>query len=350
MTVRSPFPGERNEAESGWELHALYAIVMETFFKSDYIGFMHYFKGLTEIKCETNDFHGYYKMIQLAGHKLHHGINSDFEKYFSLTMVIILIYFQMVPANLKNETWYIEQRDLLEKNFEDIKAGKLADHNLLFDKFLKILTKQAERETPAMLRKSKAPTRPNEQKGGQFKPTAHSATAESESRLNDEKNQEAFENMMSAYLAKQGNALLTSPSGNTGGGHGKGQDRDKKRSSSAPPSKYQPNPASASTSQGEIYRVGVPAWVDDKLHPVDGTDFFSTLRRGEARLTGVITHDKNIFIKFQTSKTKQWRITPYIASSEPCASCKHSPKCYVQPQPCSRCGFFGHSRCLHKAN
>jgi hypothetical protein len=276
-------------------------------------------------------------MIQQAGHKLKQGMELDFQKYFSLTMVIILNYFQQAPASLKSEIWYDEQRQLLEKSFQNVKDGKGEDP-FLFDKFLNICTRQADRY-PRIPKKAKLPKLVETKTS--YRPTAHAATQEmehTEDMNQTELFQQQLQQFMTAYSVSHGQS--NSPGS-------KGSYEKKRNYETSFPKK----PASAENKR-DPGPGGIPEYLEKKLTPYeDSKILFTTLTDGKTRLSGPITHSDKIWMKFQQSKEGQpskWITVPYLATKDKCENCTHNPRCFQNGRPCRKCGYHGHSRCLHK--
>jgi hypothetical protein len=182
--------------------------------------------------------------------------------------------------------------------------------------------------------------------------------SEEESSYQGDQNEEAnrakfLDFWQEAYsvMKNNPNAMEVKPSG----GNARGGSPDKKRShhESTNPSKTNSHDVKDKKSSGEYtQRSPIPSWVEKKMVPFEkSTTLFSTLIEGSTRLKGPISHDKNIWIKFQSKRSggqSRWIIVPYIASKTKCEPCSHSPKCFITVDPCKRCGFYGHSKCLHQ--
>jgi hypothetical protein len=278
-------------------------------------------------------------MVQKAGHKLKLGIDSKFQKFFSLPMVVILLYFQAAPESVKEKPFYREQLKLLEEAVLDLREDKDLDPNL-FNKFLNILTVEASR-APVTSSKTKTSSKSQEPK-----PQTH--VVRSIAHMAQEIDEETFERFrqFEAFVA-QGQA---------------DQHRSQKspHSSSTSQTRYPSGGGDKSKRGGESKRETesknrdsghrarspsnpIPSWVHRELRPcTHDPSLSSTMSEGQPLFKGPVSRSSNVWIKIRSL------IVPYSATVEPCRDCSHSPKCWVQERGCKNCGYFGHTKCLNK--
>ena len=344
ISVFTPFPSKRSMTETGWELHSLYSILMQEFFKKNYIGFMQFFKKLGNIRCESDDFEGFHKLFQEAAFMLEEGLQAQFSRYFSLQMVLILAHYIAAPESILEKPYYKEQRDLLEEAINDIKDGKDEDP-LLFEKLLKILTVESTHRNRGSLKKQKI-----SQRTADPKPTtrqvAHSAKRET---TEDDEIDPVFVRQMEMYEAMSTKKV----------------DESKPKSNSNPKStSFSGGSSARSKNSKTTYSSGrsdektssrgdrIPP--DAAFTPVDSDpDFLSNLTRHQPRPSGVVKPEDGIWVKIwkhPQGKPARCITVSYTATTEVCKSCRHAPKCWFSVSPCSKCGLYGHTRCLQKPN